>query len=146
MTSRGGTPKFYIPNYIYNMVNILDLNKSEVPLRPFALYTDQINLGVEGNMAATNCTAIANTFDQVYLGYRLSFLLNHNVDADENDISWSPLFKRIIATEKQRSNADSLTNAEFLSAMNTALNEITANSVNERTWTIDIGEIVIGSQ
>lgn len=54
--------------------------------------------------------------------------------------------QRIIATEKQRSNADSLTNAEFLSAMNTALNEITANSVNERTWTIDIGEIVIGSQ
>ena len=146
MTSRGGTPKFYIPNYIYNMVNMLDSNKSEAPLRPFALYTDQINLGVEGNMAATNCTAIANTFDQVYLGYRLSFLLNHNVDADENDISWSPLFKRIIATEKQRSNADSLTNAEFFSAMNMALNEIATNRINERTWTIDIGEIVIGSQ
>ena len=146
MTRRGGTPKFYIPNYIYNMVNILDSNKSEAPVRPFALYTDQINLGTEGNMAATNCTAIANTFDQVYLGYRLSFLLNHNVDANENDISWSPLFKKIIATEKQRSNADSLTNAEFFSAMNTALNEITANSVNERTWTINIGEVVIGAQ
>lgn len=146
MASRGGTPKFYIPNYIYNMVNMLDSNKFKALVRPFALYTDQINLGVEGNMAATNCTAIANTFDHVYLGYRLSFLLNHNVEADENDISWSPLFKKIIATEKQRSNADSLTNAEFLFAMNMALNEITINCIDERTWTIDIREIVIGSQ
>lgn len=146
MTSRGGNPKFYIPNYIYNMVNILDSSKFETPQHPFALYTDQINLDLEGDMSATNCAAIANTFDHVYLGYRLSFLLNHNVDADEQEESWSPLFKRIIATEKQRSNANSLTNAEFFSAMNTALNEITANSVNERTWTINIGEIVIGSQ
>lgn len=146
MTSRGGTPKFYIPNYIYNMVNILDSNKSETPRRPFALYTDQINLDPGGDTSATDCAAIANTFDHVYLGYRLSFLLNHNVDADENDPSWSPLFKKIIATEKQRSNAYSLTDAEFFSEMNTALNEITANSVNERTWTINIGEIVIGQQ
>lgn len=146
MTSRGGNPKFYIPNYIYNMVNMLDSAKSQTPERPFALYTDQINLAIEGDMSATDCTAIANTFDHVYLGYRLSFLLNHNMEADENEGSWSPLFAKMIATEKQRSNADSLTNVEFFSAMNTALYEITANSTSERTWTINVDRVVIGSQ
>ena len=146
MTSRGGNPKFYIPNYIYNMVNMLDSSKFETPRRPFALYTDQINLNTEGNVSATNCAAIANTFDHVYLGYRLSFLLNHNVDADETEQSWSPLFRKIITDEKQRSNASPLTDTEFFSAMDSALYEITSNSTNERTWTINIGGIVIGSQ
>lgn len=146
MTSRGRNPKFYIPNYIYNMVNMLDSSKFETPQRPFALYTDQINLDQEGDMSATDCAAIANTFDHVYLGYRLSFLLNHSTDADENEPSWSPLFRKIITDEKQRSNASSLTNTEFFSAMNTALNEITSNSTGEITWTIDFGSIVLGSE
>lgn len=146
MTSRGGNPKFYIPSYIYNMVNMLDSSKAETPQRPFALYTDQINLNAEGGMSATDGAAIANTFDQVYLGYRLSFLLHHNMYADENEPSWSSLFNKMITTEKQRANVSSSTNDEFFSAMDSTLHEMTSNSTSERAWTLSIDSIVIGSQ